>query len=169
MAIIQETTAPPRKSAASQRTAVKKTAERENALNGILQITQAGLIATRQLADASAVGIHGPNITKEIAKLADSDAMIARVIDPLIKVGPYTALVGAVLPLVAQIAVNHKMAPAGMLGTVSGELLENQMLLSIRQQEAEVQRQREEVERQMREMEEQHRAFANSTGHGPDD
>src|SRR6267154_2245229 len=85
------------------------TESREEALNGLGQIVQLPLIGFKLHADAGAVGLYWPPIAKEISKLADGDERIAHLIDPLIKIGPYTALIAAALPFFAQLAVNHGM------------------------------------------------------------
>jgi hypothetical protein len=140
-----------RASAQAVKTAVK-TGERTDALLGIGQLAQAGLIGARQYADAGAVGRHWPNISEEVARLAAADETIARIIDPLLRVGPYTALIAAVLPLVAQIGVNHGRIPAGTMGTVSGEMLSSQIQTSLMHAELEARKAQADAERELREM-----------------
>jgi hypothetical protein len=157
MPITGNSGAPPARPAKASGAAAKpkttsRTAQRSEAIAGLGQIAQGALIATGQLADAGAVGIHFPGIAGEIARLADADAKVAAIIDPLLKVGPYTALLTAVLPLAMQIAVNHKRIPAGTMGTVPGELLDSQIKTSMARQQLEVKRQQAEVERQLAEM-----------------
>lgn len=107
----------------------KKTVQEErlDAINGLGQIAQVPLLATKQFADVGALSVHWPNVAKELAELADSQEVIARVIDPLIKVGPYTGLVAAILPFFMQIAVNHGRVAAGAMGTVPGNALAAQV------------------------------------------
>lgn len=104
-----------------------ETREREEALNGLGQLAQVPLLATKQYADAAAFSLHWPNISKEVAKLAESQEQVAKLIDPLIQVGPYTGLITALLPFVMQLAVNHRMVAAGALGTVPAQSLSAQM------------------------------------------
>ena len=113
--------------------APKKTVneERREALEGLGQLAQAPLIAFKQFSDAAAIGIHWPNVAREVASLADSQEVIAKFIDPLIKVGPYTGLITAVLPLVMQFAVNHGRVAAGAMGTVPANSLSAQMEASL--------------------------------------
>jgi hypothetical protein len=149
---------PPKTSRATAKTTVKasnKTAERTEALNGIGSLTQAGLIASKQYADAQAIGMHWPKIADELASLANSEAVIARFIDPLIKAGPYTALAMAVLPLVAQISVNHKVIPAGTLGTMPGDVLGAQMELAVQKQQIEMRQAQQESQRQLDDLQRQ--------------
>jgi hypothetical protein len=137
---VTNATAPP--SHATKPTAAEKKssgilAERTDALNGLGQLAQVPLIATKQYADAGAVGLHWPDVAKEIAKLADSEPRIAQLIDPLIKVGPYTGLVAAVLPFMLQIGVNHGRVQAGVMGTVPGSTLDAQVQSSLAKAELE--------------------------------
>jgi hypothetical protein len=111
--------------------------ERTEAINGLGQLAQAPLLATKQYADAGAIGVHWNGIAEEIAGLAESQPAIANVIDPLIKIGPYTGLVMAILPFFAQIAVNHGRIAAGAMGTVPGNSLAAQIEASLAQAEME--------------------------------
>lgn len=118
-----DTTAPPlRNGSSSKPKAASKTQtitqQREEAINGLGQLAQAPLLAFKQYADAGAIGLHWPNVAKEVAALAESQSAIANVIDPLMKVGPYAGLITAVLPFALQLAVNHGRVPAGAMGTV---------------------------------------------------
>jgi hypothetical protein len=135
-------------------TSVKKasnlTSERYEALNGIGQIAQAGLIAARQYADAGALGIHWENVSGELAKLAEKQESIAKLIDPLLTAGPYAALIAAVLPLGLQIAVNHGVGKAGMMNTVSPGLLDAQIRTRITQMEMEAVKAQKKAEEEMK-------------------
>src|SRR5580700_8256470 len=82
------------------------TKEREEAVAQLGMFAQVPLIATKQLADAATIGIHWPKISHEVAVLAETQESIANVIDPLMKVGPYAALIAAALPMLMQLAVN---------------------------------------------------------------
>jgi hypothetical protein len=95
------------------------------------------LLATKQYADAGAIGLHWPNVAEELATLAESQPAIAKFIDPLIKAGPYTGLVMAILPFAAQIAVNHGRISAGAMGTQPGNSLSAQVEASLAQAEME--------------------------------
>jgi hypothetical protein len=128
-------------------------AARTDALNGFGQLAQVPLIATKMYADAGAVGQYWPKIAKEIANLADSQDQIAKLIDPLIQVGPYTGLITAVLPFVLQIGVNHGRVSAGAMGTVPKETLSSQVETALAQAQLEAlktQRDAENAARAMR-------------------
>ena len=121
--------------------------ERTDALNGIAQIVQLPLIAIHWYADVGALTIHWPNVAREVATLAESQEKIAALIDPLIRIGPYTALIAAGLPLVMQVAVNHGTMPAGAMGTVPATALAAQVETAMAQQELESLRLQMEAEK----------------------
>jgi hypothetical protein len=130
------------------------TQSRAEMLTGLGQLAQLPLLATGQHADAGAVGAHWPGIAREIANLAESQPAVAAVIDPLMKAGPYAALIAAVLPLALQIGVNHGRIAAGPMGTVPASVLESQVKTALAEQELEalrVQQQAETRAAQMRE------------------
>lgn len=134
--------APPpavKKTVATQRVAKESqlTKDRTDALTGLGQLAQVPLIATKQFADAGAISLYWPNISKEIAVLADSQPAIAKLIDPLIQIGPYTGLVMVVLPFILQLGVNHRMLSPGAMGTVPATALSAQVEASLAQQELE--------------------------------
>jgi len=111
--------------------------QRKEALEGIGQLAQVPLIAMKQFEDVGAFSVHWPNVAREVAELADSQEAIARVIDPLIKIGPYTGLVAAILPFAMQIAVNHGRVAAGAMGTVPANSLAAQVEAGLAQAEME--------------------------------
>lgn len=132
------TTPPPRRPAPKTAPKPKASApnpdkirnEREEAVNGIFQLASAGLIMANQWADAGAINIHGPNVSRETVRLADKYEAVGNAIDALASVGPFTAIIGAVMPLVLQIAANHKRLPAeklGALGIKDPRVLESEM------------------------------------------
>lgn len=114
---------------------------REEGLNGVGQLAQGLTLALRQYADAATIGTHFPGVAKELAGLADHYDVVAKPIDLLIQVGPFGALITAVMPLVAQLAVNHGMAPAGLMGTVPAETLSAQMQAQMMRMQADMMRQ----------------------------
>lgn len=111
---------------AQKRTAAK-TRDREDAVNGLFQLSAVGLTMFGQTADAGAFALHGPNVARETAALADENAQVARVLDYITGVGPYAALLTAMMPLVLQLLANHKKVPAEVLsafGVMSPDALE---------------------------------------------
>ena len=57
--------------------------------------------------DAIAITVHWPGIAKALDETAQANPALAAVLDRVIAVGPYGALLTAVMPLAAQLAVNH--------------------------------------------------------------
>lgn len=156
MPITDNTPAPPPSKAKTVRTAAesKTTAARTEALTGLGQLAQVPLMATRQFADAGAVGLHWPQIAAETAKLAESLPQVARLIDPLIKAGPYAGIVTAVLPLIMQVGVNHGRVPAGTMGTVPGDALAAQIEARLAEVELEALRSQQQAEASARDIRE---------------
>lgn len=166
---------PPKKRTANTKTQtveVKPVASererREEGLNGLGQLVQGGLLVAKQYADAAAIGMHFGNVSSELAKLAENNDSIAKPIDFLIQVGPYGALIQAVMPLAMQLLANHKIIDAANMpgsGIVTPEVLESQMqaqmaqiALQARLEEREVKRQMADLERQWQEMEAEDKA-----------
>jgi len=157
MPIINEP--PPMRSSANRPAAVRTPKkglreQREEAVAGFGQLAQAPLIALKQYADAGAIGLHWPNVAREVASLADSQEQVARLIDPLIKIGPYTGLITAILPLILQIGVNHNRVPAGAMGTVPAASLSAQVETAMAAIELQALQQQAEAEKAAAEMRE---------------
>lgn len=131
---------PNRSSTAKPATTSNTTSTRKARAEAVMSLGQLGqvpLIALKQYADAGAVSLHWPKISEEIANLAETQPAIANLIDPLLQVGPYAALVTAVLPFILQIGVNHGRIQPGAMGTVPGSSLSAQIETAIAQAEAE--------------------------------
>lgn len=129
---------------------------REEGLNGLGQIVQLVCIGTKQHADAAAIGMHFPPLARETAKLAETNERVGGAIDYLVKIGPYTALITAAMPLVLQLLANHKIVDAGSLmgqGVVPPEILESQMRAQVAAMQMQAQRQNAEALREARELE----------------
>lgn len=73
--------------------------------------------------DAAAVGFHTPPIAQALNDLAQQDPRVAAILDKLLQVGPYGALLASVMPLVLQILCNHGKVPVGLLGTMDPDQL----------------------------------------------
>jgi hypothetical protein len=100
---------------------------------GLLQIpafilASAGRLNPALEYDGIAVATHTPAIAEAIHSVAVEEPRVAAVLDKILSVGPYGALLGALVPLVAQIAVNHKKLPAGTLGTSEPEALKGALI-----------------------------------------
>lgn len=61
--------------------------------------------------DAAAVSIHSAPIAQALNDLAQDRPEVAGALDTILKAGPYGAIIASVLPLIAQVAVNHQKLP----------------------------------------------------------
>jgi hypothetical protein len=68
------------------------------------------------LADSLAVAEHGPNIASALDMLAAERPEVAAVLDRVLAVGPYGALIAAVAPLAMQVVANHGVKLPGVPG-----------------------------------------------------
>ena len=105
--------APAKKTAAAPRGRKPKKPDYTEGINGLFQLVSVPLAFTAP-ADAYAVAAHGPNISKAVNDLAQERPEVAAVLDKVLKVGPYGALLGAVIPLAVQIMHNHNVIPEQM-------------------------------------------------------
>jgi hypothetical protein len=143
--------APPRKTAArpaptkavaaaSTTPPVSDYERRRDGLVGLGSLGQGLCLLTGQYADAAAIGRYWQPVASELATVAGQYESIAKPVDILIQVGPFAALLTAVMPLAMQIAANHRMVDASRLygqGVVSPEVLEAQMKAEMAQMQAE--------------------------------
>lgn len=148
---------PPRKTAVRQtkvaaRTEIDTRAEtaraRVTGLQGLAQLAQATLLVVNQYADAATIGRYGPELSSELAKLADQYEVVAKPIDKLIQVGPFAGLIAVVVPMTMQIMANHKIiSPGNMLGAriEPPEALETQMRMEVTKLQLEAARQQREA------------------------
>lgn len=114
---------------------------------GLLQIPIMGITmvgrqtknATLQ-ADGYALAMHAPALAEALNDTAKQQPGVARALESIMKAGPYGAIIGAMVPLVMQIAVNHGvMQPQPAMGIHDpAELVEasNQQLASMAGQAA---------------------------------
>jgi hypothetical protein len=132
--------------------------ERREALDGVWQLAQWGCLCFGQFADAGAIGQHGPSLSSEVMVLVDKNAKIAKKLDLLIEIGPYTGIIAAALPFLAQILVNHGVFKAERFanaGVVHPETLEAQMKTQLQMQAMMAMAKQREAEEQMRTMQEE--------------
>jgi hypothetical protein len=128
--------------------------KREEGLNGVGQLGIAGCLLAKQYADAGAIGKHWPRVSHELAALSDTNEGVAKVVDLVTEIGPYGALLLAVMPLIMQLAANHGMIKAdNALGgdIVPPAVLEAQMKADIATMQAEALRQQQQALREMAE------------------
>lgn len=114
----KKTAAAPRKRAASGTGArrgrpAKKKPDYTEGINGLFQLVSVPLAFTAPH-DAVAVATHGPNIASAVNTLAQERPEVAAALEKVLKVGPYGALIGAVIPLAVQIMHNHNVIPEHM-------------------------------------------------------
>jgi hypothetical protein len=117
--------------------------DREDALNGIWTAAAAFCMMGNQWADAGAISQHGPGVSKEAAALSLKYEKVGNALDALANVSPFANLLGAVMPMVMQIAANHKMVPAAALagiGVKDPGVLESQMRVEAQRQVVEYQK-----------------------------
>lgn len=109
-----------------------KPMNREQGVLGILQLPAFGLAVaasnipegktrTALLADSATITEYGPGIAKGFAEAAANDPKLAAVLDKVIALGPYSAILVPVGQMMLQIAANHERVPAGTGGTVTAE------------------------------------------------
>lgn len=110
---------------------------REQGLLGLFQMAGAVCVMRGLYSDTGACSIHGPAISHEAAVLAESNEGIAKGLDYLIQMGPYSALLTAVLPFGLQIAANHGRIDADKasgLGVMDPATLEAKVKADVEQQ-----------------------------------
>jgi hypothetical protein len=86
---------------------------------GILGITQviaaplmvAGLKSPVLAADAAAITLHAEPLADALQATAEQVPQFAAALDKVLTVGPYGALLAAVLPLAVQVMANHRVIP----------------------------------------------------------
>lgn len=127
---------------------------RQEALNGVLQVSQLACLAFGQFSDAGAIGMFGPNLVSETVALAENNSKVASKVDLLIEIGPYAGIVAATIPLLAQFFVNHGVVKAEMFanaGVVEPSQLEQQMKLTIMRRALDAQKEQARMEAELRE------------------
>lgn len=112
----------------STRTKKKTGVDYTEAVAGLLQLPAGALAAIGAgrdkpefLADSVVISHYAPAIATAVSDLANDRPEVAAVLDKVLKVGPYGALLAAVMPMTVQILANHKIMPAGIMGTQTAE------------------------------------------------
>jgi hypothetical protein len=94
------------------RTPRSATPDYAGALRGALQTVGIPLaLNPATMPDAAALAVHGPALCDAVGELAKEHAAVAAVLDRLLAVGPVGVVLGAAVPLFAQVAVNHGVIP----------------------------------------------------------
>ncbi len=120
----------------SARPATKSTTPRKKAdinyrdgITGLLQIPAFGLGMFAPInpafgLDSATILLHAPVIASALEQTALNNEQVAAMLDQILTVGPWGALLGALVPLAVQIAANHGLVPAGEeSGTLTPEQL----------------------------------------------
>lgn len=79
------------------------------------------------VADGATVDRHADGIAQAADSVAQHDPRFAQVIERVLAGGPWAALASALVPMAAQVAVNHGVLSPGIMGTVSPETLISEM------------------------------------------
>lgn len=90
-------------------------------------------------ADAAAVATYAPGIAEALNDLAKERPEVAAVLEKILQVGPYGALIAAVVPLGVQLAHNHNLIPEQMAVQL-GATPKRQILAQLRAQAEQMQR-----------------------------
>lgn len=88
---------------------------------GVLGIVGAQTNSVPLVADSAVITAHAPHVAEALNALAQERPEVAAVLDKVLRAGPYGAILGAVLPMGLQLLANHKVVPAGLMGTVTPE------------------------------------------------
>lgn len=114
----------PRKTTGRPAAAKKNEPDFRPGIMGLLQIPALGLsVLGRQTknpalqADGYAISMHAPGLAEALNETAKQQPAVAKALETMMKAGPYGALITAVVPLMMQLAANHKlMNPAPAMG-----------------------------------------------------
>lgn len=106
----------------------RKASQYRDSVLGLTQIVGLPLAAAATqndvfLADLVALNETAPGIADAVDQIAQSNPKFAAALDKLAEVGPYGLLIGALAPLVLQVAANHGAIPVGVMGTVDPQAL----------------------------------------------
>lgn len=112
----------PRSAAARSTAAKQRGKDYRPGIEGIGQLAAGALLFVAP-ADGAAIMFHTPTIAQALNDLAQENPTVAALLDRLLQVGPYGALLAAVAPLAIQILVNHDKLPAGFMGSAPPDAL----------------------------------------------
>ena len=132
---------------------------RKESVDGIFAMGSMLAIMRGQYADAGAIGIHGPKLSREIVLLGKTHDSIGKALDYLGTAGPYMGIFGATLPLIIQLAINHDRIDSGkvsgILGVMSREALEIKVKGELAEAELHERQTMQEAQEQLKRLEEQ--------------
>jgi hypothetical protein len=111
---------PPGGKAATSRSKKKAGTDYASGIMGLFQMAAFGLSMAAGdknvplLADSVVISQHGPNVAQALDALAQERPEVAAVLDKVLAVGPYGLVLGALAPMVIQIASNHGVKIPGV-------------------------------------------------------
>lgn len=111
--------AAPKPRAASSAPRKPKAPDYRTGVLGIIQLVAAPLVIAGRtnpvaMADAAALTVHAEALADGCQAVAESDARVAALLDRVLQVGPYAALIAPVVALGTQLAVNHGLVPTDL-------------------------------------------------------
>lgn len=131
--------------------------QRIDACDGIFQLVGLGCIMVGWYSDAGAIDMHGHGVSIEVSELAEQNKGVAKGTDALLQIGPYAGIVAALMPLVVQLAVNHKAVDATKLpanaNVVPPDVLTARVQTAMKQQAIAAMKAQIEAEEELRRME----------------
>jgi hypothetical protein len=113
-------------------TTAEQTTARAEGLRELIKIPAVGLIAAGQAtkstpltADGIVLLDYSGALSDAVADLAAQEDRVAALVDALVQSTPYTALIGAVIPVALQLAANHVPAMVPIAGAFGGGTAES--------------------------------------------
>ena len=126
---------------------------RKESVDGIFATVSMLAIMRGQYADAGAVGLHGPKLSREIVLLGKTHDQIGKALDYLGTAGPYMGLFGAALPLVIQLAINHDRIDGEKVSGIPGVMSKDALVTKVRGELAEAElRERQAMEKAQKDL-----------------
>lgn len=97
-------------------------------IRGILQMVAAplavaGMRKPELALDAATITLHADSVAEGMAEAALEIPQLQAILDRVMTVGPWGAAVAPILALGAQLAANHGVIPAGVMGTLTKDEL----------------------------------------------
>jgi hypothetical protein len=130
--------------------------DRREGVEGVFSVASMVALMRGMYADAGAFSLHGGKIARETMLLGKSNEQIGKVLDILGQAGPYTGIIFATIPLVAQLAVNHGRIDAdkaaGIQGVMSPAALEAKVKAELAEMELEALKQQKAAEATLSEL-----------------
>lgn len=127
--------------------------DRREGVEGVFSFASMFSLMRGQYADAGAFSKFGEGIAREAVLLARKNESVGKSLDLLGQAGPYAGIVLAVVPLVAQLAVNHGRIDAakasGVQGVTSPAALEAEVKAELAKMEREALEAQREAEQEL--------------------